>query len=101
MKYSDKPEDWYFQILKNEPDGDIPYIIALSMNAYILDDSLGSHNLPASISRILRRCGVYVESELQESVWEIIEDYAHLSMEDLEILVSSSGFNKTNFTGSV
>jgi hypothetical protein len=97
MKYSDKPEDWHFQIVKDKPDEGIPYIIALSMSSHTLDDSLGSHNLPAPISKILRRCGVYTESELQESVWEIREEYSHLSVEELETLVSSHGFKKVNF----
>lgn len=89
MKYSDKPEDWYFEVYEQHEDISS---IALSNNASMLDDQLGAHNLPQKIKDLLRPLGVYVDSELMESIFELTGDSKNIEEEMIKL-----GFNKVKF----
>ena len=68
--------EWYFDVAISKPndDYDEPSCIALSKDGFGLDDSLGSHNLSKNIIDALNRAGVYGDSELMESIWEINDE---------------------------
>lgn len=89
MKYSNNPKDWYFDVLDEEGE----LTLALSQSPRMLDDSLGSHNLPEEIKKLLAPLGVYVEAELAESVWEVYT----ITIVELTSKMIELGFNKTDF----
>ena len=90
MKYSSDPKDWYFDVLEDE-EGELT--LALSQDGGMLDDSLGSHNLPLQIKKLIEPLGVYVHAELAESVWEVIDtDYNALTSGMITL-----GFTKADF----
>lgn len=97
MKYSKNPEDWYYTLYfkKDEHDANT---IALSIYPDMLDDELGSHNLPKEIAKKLELAGVFTEAELMESVWElkdqsIMDEFTAGAFEQNLILL---GFKKSN-----
>lgn len=93
MKYSDKTSDWYFDVWVSDGNGfgDEPSMVALSEDGSGLDDQLGSHNLPKSIKKALKRAGVYGDSELMEAVWEV-NDYESKTKEEIIEAMENEGF---------
>ena len=67
-----KTSDWYFDVFVSV-DSYNPSVVALSVDGCGLDDQLGSHNLPQNIIDALNRAGIYGDSELMESIWEVVD----------------------------
>lgn len=89
-----KTSDWYFDVFVNR-DSYVPSVIALSKDGSMLDDQLGSHNLPQNIIDALNRAGIFGDSEAMESIWEVV-DYESKTKQDIIDSMEREGFVKTN-----
>lgn len=88
MKYSNNPSDWFFYVI----DGDIK-CIALSEDSSMLDDQLGSYNLPKPIRKLLEPY-FFMDSELAESCFEMREE-CELTCSEVTQILTNLGFKES------